>query len=150
MKIITVFLLLVSLVSADVLKVSDTFPFKSFSDQFEKKLTITSQTKEIIISFSKKNGKAVKAFLESHKGYLKEKQAVYLADMTSAPSLARSLFMMPALKKYDFSVGLVTEDDIAEKLPKVEGKTTVIHLEKMTIKSIQFVDITALTKHINF
>jgi len=103
-------------------------------------LAVTPQTKEIIISFSKKNGKAVKAFLSTHKGYLKKRQAVYLADMTSAPSLAMSLFMMPALKKYDFSVGLIEDDDIAERLPKVEGKSTVIKLEKLYIKSIKFVD----------
>ena len=140
MKTTITFLFLSGVLFADILKVNEKFPFPGFTDQFEKKLAITPQTKEIIISFSKKNGKAVKAFLESHKGYLKERQAVYLADMTSAPSLAMSLFMMPALKKYDFSVGLIEEDDIAEKLPKVEGKTTVIRLEKMTIKSIKFVD----------
>ncbi len=140
MKTTVLFLFLSALVFADVLKVNDTFPFQSFTNQFEKKLAITPQTKEIIISFSKKNGKAVKAFLESHKGYLKKRQAVYLADMTSAPSLAMSLFMMPALKKYDFSVGLIEDDDIAERLPKVEGKSTVIRLEKLYIKSIKFVD----------
>ena len=125
---------------ADVLKVKDKFPFHSFSDQFEKKVTITPQTREIIISFSKKNGKDVKAFLEGHKGYLKQRQAVYLADVTSAPSLAMSLFMKPALKKYDFSVGLIEEDEIALTNPKVEGKTTVISLEKMTINAIKFLD----------
>jgi len=140
MKISITFLFLSGVLFADVLKVSDKFPFPSFSDQFEKKLAITPQTKEIIISFSKKNGKAVKAFLATHKGYLKKRQAIYLADMTSAPSLAMSLFMMPALKKYDFSVGLIEDDDIAERLPKVEGKSTVIRLEKMMIKSIKFVD----------
>jgi len=140
MKTALVFLCLSGVLLADVLKVNEIFPFDHFKDQFEKKLSITSQTKEIIISFSKKNGKAVKAFLESHKGYLKERQAVYLADMTSAPSLAISLFMKPALKKYDFKVGLIEDDDIAERLPKVEGKSTVIRLEKMIIKSIKFVD----------
>ena len=140
MKTSVIFLLLSGILLADILKVNDKFAFPSFSDQFEKKLAITPQTKEIIISFSKKNGKAVKAFLATHKGYLKERQAVYLADVTSAPSLAMSLFMKPALKKYDFSVGLIEDDDIAEKLPKVEGKTTVIRLEKMTIKSIKFVE----------
>ena len=140
MKAALTFLFFSALLLADVLKVKEKFPFDHFKDQFEKKLPITPETKEIIISFSKKNGKAVKAFLQSHKGYLKTKQAVYLADMTSAPSLALSLFMMPALKKYDFSVGLIEDDDIAEKLPKVEGKTTVIRLEKMTITSIKYVD----------
>jgi len=125
---------------ADVLIINDKFPFDHFTDQFEKKLAITPQTKEIIISFSKKNGKSVKTFLASHKGYLKERQAVYLADMTSAPSIAMSLFMIPALKKYDFKVGLIEDDDIAERLPKVEGKSTVIHLENMLIKSIKFVN----------
>ena len=140
MKITILLLFLSGILFANVLKIGDIFPSNHFSDQFEKKLAITSQTKEIIISFSKKNGKAVKAFLENNKGYLKERQAVYLADMTSAPSLAISLFMKPALKKYEFSVGLIEDDEIAERLPKVEGKTTVISLEKMSIKSIKFVD----------
>lgn len=140
MKITVLFLLFCGVLFADVLKVKDTFPYDSFSDQFEKKLAITPQTKKIIISFSKANGKAVKNFLQSHKGYLEEKQAVYLADVSSAPSLAMSLFMKPALKKYDFSVGLIEEEKIAEIFPKVEGKSTVISLEKMVIKSIKFVD----------
>ncbi len=140
MKISILFLFLSAVLLADVLKVNDTFPFDHFTDQFEKKLTISSQTKEIIISFSKKNGKEVKAFLATHKGYLKKRQAVYLADVTSAPSIAMSLFMKPALRKYDFSVGLIEDDAIAERLPKAEGKTTVITLEKMIIKSIKFVD----------
>ncbi len=140
MKIIIMFLLLLEILFADVLNVDDKFPFHSFSDQFEKKLTVTPQTKEIIISFSKKNGKAVKAFLESRKGYLKQRDAIYLADVTSAPSIAMSLFMKPALKKYDFSVGLIEDDAMAERLPKMEGKTTVIRLDKMIITSITYKD----------
>ena len=139
MKTTVLFFFLSALVFADVLKVNDIFPFQSFSDQFEKKLAITPQTKEIIISFSKKNGAEVKAFLESHKGYLKTKKAVYLADVTSAPALAMSLFMKPALKKYDFSVGLIEEDAIAKRLPKKEGSTTVIRLDNMQITAINFV-----------
>ena len=140
MKIVVMFLLLYGAVFADVLKVKDKFPYDSFSDQFEKKLAITPQTKEIIISFSKKNGKAVKTFLQTHKGYLKKRQAVYLADVSSVPSLVMSLFMKPALQKNNFRVGLIEDEKIAEILPKVEGKTTVIHLEKMYIKSIKFID----------
>jgi len=140
MKITVIFLLLYGVLFADVLKVKDKFPYDSFSDQFDKKLAITPQTKEIIISFSKKNDKAVKAFLQTHKGYLEKKQAVYLADVSSVPSLAMSLFMKPALKKYNFSVGLIEDEEIAEILPNVEGKTTVISLDKMHIKSIRFVD----------
>ena len=140
MKISILFLFFSAVLLADVLKINDKFPFDHFKDQFEKKLTVNSQTKEIIISFSKKNGTEVKAFLESHKGYLKQRHAIYLADVTSAPSIAMSLFMKPALKKYDFSVGLIEDDSIAERLPKKEGKTTVIRLDKMLIKSIKFVN----------
>lgn len=140
MKITVIFLLLYGILFADVLKVKDKFPYDSFSDQFDKKLDITPQTKEIIISFSKKNGKAVKAFLQTHKGYLKKNQALYLADVSSVPSLAMSLFMKPALQKNNFRVGLIEDEEIANILPKVEGKTTVIRLEKMYIKSIKFMD----------
>jgi len=140
MKITVIFLLLYGVLFADVLKVKDTFPYDSFMDQFEKKLAITPKTKEVIISFSKKNGKAVKTFLEAHQGYLKKKQAVYLADVSSVPSIVMDLFMKPALQKYHFSVGLIEDEEIAEILPNVEGKTTVIRLEKMHIKSIKFID----------
>jgi len=140
MKISILFLFLSAVLLADVLKVNEIFPFTHFKDQFEKKLTVNSQTKEIIISFSKKNGTEVKAFLESHKGYLKQRHAIYLADVTSAPFIAMSLFMKPALKKYDFSVGLIEDNDIAERLPKKEGKTTVIRLDNMMIISITYKD----------
>jgi hypothetical protein len=140
MKITVIFLLLYGAVFADALKVKDTFPYDGFIDQFDKKLAITPETKEIIISFSKKNGKVVKTFLETHKGYLKKRQAVYLADVSSVPSLVMSFFMKPALQKYNFSVGLIEDGEIAETLPTVEGKTTVISLEKMHIKSIKFID----------
>ena len=140
MKITVLFLLFYGALFADVLKIKDTFPYDSFTDQFEKKLAITPQTKEIIISFSKKNGKAVKAFLQTHKGYLKKRQAVYLADVSSVPFLAMSLFMKPALQKNNFSVGLIEDEEIVNILPKAEGKTTVISLDKMHIKSIKFMD----------
>jgi len=139
MKTTIILLFLSGVLFADVLKVGNIFPLNRFYDQFEKKLAITPQTKEIIISFTKENSKEVKAFLATHKGYLKKRQAVYLADVTSAPSLAISLFVKPELKKYDFSVGLMEDDEIGEILPKVEGKTTVIGLDKMLIKSIKFV-----------
>ncbi len=140
MKIIVIFLLLYGVLFADVLNVKDTFPYDSFNDQFDKKVAITPQTKKIIISFSKKNGKAVKTFLQTHKGYLKKEQAVYLADVSSVPSLVMFLFMGPALKDNNFSIGLIEDEEIVEILPKVESKTTVISLDKMYIKSIKFVD----------
>ncbi len=140
MKLIVIYLLFFGVLFADILKIKDIFPYDGFFDQFEKKLPITPQTKEVIISFNKKNGKAVKSFLQTHKGYLAKKQAVYLADVSSVPSLALSLFMMPALKKNHFSVGLIEDEDVAGVLPRVKGKSTVIYLDKMYIKSIKFVD----------
>ncbi len=140
MKIAVMFLLVCRALWSDVLKVKDKFPYDSFTDQFDKKLAITPDTKEVIVSFSKKNGKTVKTFLESHEGYLNERQAVYLADVSSAPSIAMSLFMKPALRKHNFRVGLINDEKIAKTLPAVEGKTTVIKLEKLYIKSITFID----------
>ena len=40
----------------------------------------------------------------------------------------------------DEAVGLIEDEKIVETLPSVEGKTTVIRLEKMHIKSIKFVE----------
>jgi hypothetical protein len=66
-----------------------------FKDQFEKNLAITAQTQQLIVVFSKVEGEKVKAFLEANPNYLREKNALYLMDVTPVPGMVMSMFMLP-------------------------------------------------------
>ena len=72
-------------------------PLKTMAikDQFEKNIAITTQTKQILLAFSKEQGEKVKVFLETNPNYLAENNAVYLMDVSTVPGMVMSMFMLP-------------------------------------------------------
>lgn len=137
MKLIFIFLLVSVKLFAKAPHVGEVFPYTSFPDQFDKKIDITKDTKKIIISFTKKKGQLVKAYLEKNKDYLSANSAVYLIDISKVPSLARILFMMPILRYSSFSIGVIKEE--VKNFPQSKDRITIIELENKIIKSIKFV-----------
>jgi predicted transcriptional regulator len=123
---------------AEVMKENTTLPTLTVKDQFEKELRADETTQEIIIAFSKKQGEAIKAFLEQNPTYLREHNAIYWMDATEVPSFVMSLFMMPKFKKYDYSVGIVEDKNVVASFPKKEDKITVLTLDKLKITQIAF------------
>ncbi|WP_263833497.1 hypothetical protein [Sulfurospirillum oryzae] len=136
--ILAVFLLLPLGLFADMLK--ENAPIQQFviKDQFEKSMNITSQTKQIIIAFTKAEGEGIKTFLETHPNYLVENDALYFMDATSVPSLVMSIFMMPKFKKYSYSIGLLENEKDVAYFPKKEDRITVITLDNLTVTAITF------------
>jgi len=109
-----------------------------FKDQFEKNLTITAQTQQLIVVFSKVEGEKVKVFLEANPNYLTEKNALYLMDVTPVPGMVMSMFMLPKFKKYPYAIGLIDDEKVLEHFPKKENFITLITLENFKVTSIEF------------
>ena len=107
-------------------------------DQFTKNIPITAQTKQIIVVFSKEKGEGMKLFFEANPTYLADNNAVYLMDISSVPSLVMSMFMLPKLEKYNYSVGLLENEKDIAYFPKKENCITVITLENLTVTSITY------------
>jgi len=123
---------------AQPLSEGDTLQAMQFKDQFDKNLTITAQTQQLIVVFSKVEGEKVKAFLEANPNYLREKNALYLMDVTPVPGMVMSMFMLPKFKKYPYTIGLIDDEKVLEYFPKKENFITLITLENFKIISVEF------------
>lgn len=118
---------------------SDNLTNFKVQDQFEKDLVVTKDTKKLIVAFSKEKGEEIKKHLEANPNYLQEQNAIYLADVSAAPSFVTSLFMIPKFKKYPYSMGLIKDEEFATKFPKQEEMITIISIENFVITQIDFV-----------
>ncbi len=138
MKYIVSILCLSGLLFASSFKVGDNLSSFSCDNQFEKKMTITSNTKKIIVAFSKEKGEVIKQFLDKNPDYLKTQNAIYIADVSSAPAFVTSMFMMPKFKSYSFEMGVIKDEVQAGQFPRKDDMISIISLEKGVINNIEF------------
>lgn len=123
---------------ADTLKEGTSIQAPIIKDQFEKTVSITPQTKQIIIAYTKSQGDVMKAFFEVHPNYLSDNNALYFMDATAVPSLVMSMFMMPKFKKYTYGIGIINNEKDAAYFPKKEDRLTVISLDNLSVIAIDF------------
>jgi len=123
---------------AESLKEGSVIQAPAIKDQFEKTMSITPQTKQIIIAYTKSQGDVMKAFFEANPNYLSENSALYLMDATAVPSIVMSMFMMPKFKKYPYAIGLLENEKDVAYFPKKEDLMTVITLDNLSVTAIDY------------
>jgi len=109
-------------------------------DQNEKPRTISKETKIIFFSFSKPTGHACNDFLESKPAnFLQEHNALYVADVSAAPSLIKKMFILPDLKDLKFPILLINDDKLSAEFSKGmdKEKIVVVTLDNGTIVNIK-------------
>ncbi len=137
-KILLSTLLLSSLLLADF-KVGEKLPPIELADQFEKKFKIETSDTTIIMAFEKDVAISIAEYLKSKPStFLAENHSKYISDISEMPSMITSLFALPKMKKYPFSI-LLIEDEFAKKFNRQDAKITVFSLQKGTIKTIKFI-----------
>ncbi len=81
------------------------------NDQFEKEQTLNKNTKKIIFAFSKDMAHLCNDYFATQTpSYLDENYTQFVADVSTAPSIIRSMFIMPGLKDFKHTV-LILEDE---------------------------------------
>jgi hypothetical protein len=91
----------------------------TLNDQFEKPHTLAKDTKTIIFAFAKKSAHSCNNFFETQKpDYLQQHNAEFVADVSAAPSLIRSFFILPGLKKFKHTVLLLDDKEVAKDYRK--------------------------------
>ncbi|MEW6551111.1 MAG: hypothetical protein AB1389_03190 [Campylobacterota bacterium] len=138
MKFLVTILLASGLLFANQFKVGDNLSSFSCENQFEKKMAVAQSTKKMIVAFSKEKGEVIKQFLDKNPDYLKTQNALYIADVSSAPAFVTSMFMIPKFKSYSFEMGIIKDEAKATQFPKKDDMITVISLENGVIKNIEF------------
>ncbi len=124
---------------ANSLTVGSSLPTLTIKDQFEKDHVVDASVKTIVFSASKTEGATIKDFLlTKDKDFLAKNNLVYVADITGMPSIITTLFAMPKMKEYPFSVLLVDEANKGLFAVK-EDMISVISLENSKITDIKYV-----------
>jgi len=120
-------------------KVGEKLPSISLPDQFENTLQVKSTDRLLILAFEKDISSAINDYLKTQPAdYLKEHHARYISDISAMPSLITSMFAMPKMKKFPFSIMLIN-DDLGKEFGKEEGKITVYRIENHQIKAVEFI-----------
>lgn len=84
------------------------------ADQFESEHTIDTSTKQVIFVFSDDMGHLANDYLATKEAsYLADNNTQFVADISGAPSLIRSMFIMPGLKDFKHTVLLLTEKEVS-------------------------------------
>jgi hypothetical protein len=97
------------------------------NDQNEKPQTLPADTKVIFFSFSKPVGHICNGFLESKPAnFLPEHHAVYVADVSPAPSIIKNMFILPDLKKLPFPILLINDDKLSAEYSKGMDKESIV------------------------
>ena len=148
-KIITTLLTIVLFSGCSSEKVDDTLKPKivqnstlnfTLKDQFEKIHKIDATTKKVIFAFSKKSAHTCNDYFKTQEpNYLQKNNTLFVADVSAAPSLIRTLFIMPGLKDFKHKVILLDNKTVAAAYRKGldREKIIVVSLKNRVITKIQ-------------
>ena len=142
-KLLLISVLLTITLFADF-KVGDILPDITLQDQFGKTMKVTANDSLLLLTFEKEVAIQTADLLKNKpKGYLQAHHIKYISDISKMPSFITSMFALPKMKKYPFSVMLI-ENKLGRDFAKEAGKLTVYKLKKQKITEIQFVAPMAL------
>jgi hypothetical protein len=113
------------------------------NDQNGKPHSIEPDTKKIIFSFSKKVGHICNKFFDTKtKDYLTNNKVQFIVDITPAPSIIKSILIMPELKGFQYDILIINDEKIsAEYQSKIDiDRIVVADVENQVIKNIKYID----------
>jgi hypothetical protein len=123
-----------------VAEVGSTLPALRFEDQHGELHTLDASVKLIVFTRDMDAGDIVKETLAENGGeVLAANGAIYISDVHAMPSLIRSLFALPSMRKRPYPMWLDVEGEDTTILPATEGQPSLIHLDALQVTRIDSV-----------
>ena len=133
-------LLLLCLLSTAVLALEPGERLASWTllDQHDAPYTLNDETRILLVARDMDGAKRVNAALEGKpKGYLDERHAVFLADISRMPSVIATLFALPKMRDYNYRILLDRDARIAPRYQAGEGQVLWLQLDGLQIVAQQ-------------
>ena len=133
-------LLLLCLLSTAVLALEPGERLASWTllDQHDAPYTLNDETRILLVARDMDGAKLVNAALEGKpKGYLDERHAVFLADISRMPSVIATLFALPKMRDYNYRILLDRDARIAPRYQAGEGQVLWLQLDGLQIVAQQ-------------
>jgi len=121
----------------------------SLNDQHGKVHTLTQTTQKLLFALSKDSAHTCNDFFATKDPtYLSSNKTLFIADVSAAPSLIRSMFIMPGLKDLKHTVLILDDESVAApfRLGVDTEKIIALELQNGTITKIQTLSSTADVK----
>jgi len=131
-----------SKVGSSGIKVGAKIDIFTLKDQFDKPQTLKQDTKKIIFVFKKPVDHTVREYLNAQKNdYLIKRKIVFVADVSPMPSLIRDYIALPDLRKRDYSISLMYDENFANlfKYSNRAEEIMILTLDNLVVKEVKFV-----------
>ncbi len=115
----------------------------TLNDQFGEPHSLRPDTKRVIFAFSKEMGHLSNDFfVKQDPGYLAEHQALFIANVSAAPSLIRSMFIIPGLKEFKHTVLVIDDENIAAsyRIDAHQDVLMILDVNDYIIENIRYVN----------
>ncbi len=113
----------------------------SLNDQHGVSHALTADTKRVVFAFSKEMGHLSNDFFNKQAPtFLAEHDAVFVADVSGAPSLIRTMFIMPGLRDFKHTVLVIEDENMAAsyRIDANSEKLMVLDVDNFIIENIRY------------
>lgn len=142
--VVTCLLLLPATLAAEAtpvtpLAVGSQLPALRLEDQHGVEATVGAETRYVIFTRDMDAADVVKeAYGEEGAPALAASGAVYVSDISAMPAVITRLFALPAMRKRPYRMLLDTEGEVTAAFPSEEGKVTVMRVDELIIRQIEY------------
>jgi hypothetical protein len=127
--------------SGETYAVGETMEAFSLEDQHGEQRTLDANVELILFSRDMDGGDFIKQALKDVPGgFLAERHAIYVADISGMPKLVAKLFALRKMRKRPYAMWLDREGDVTQRLPDEEGRATLISLEGLRVVNVVHLD----------
>ena len=127
------------LATAAALQPGDSVPAITLKDQHEKPVAIAPDTRLIFFTAEMDGSRLMtNALATLPPGSLKDRNAIYIADISGMPGLVSSVFALPKMQKETYTVALIRDAKETASLPRKPGAVTVLSLDAGKISAVDF------------
>lgn len=114
-------------------------PDMVLKDQHDQRLTVGRDTRIIFVAAEMAASRMMTKALEAlPPAALKERQAVYIADISSMPEPISTIVAMPKMRRLPYPVAVARHSGEVAHLPRKPGAVTVVRTEGGTVRAVDF------------
>ena len=115
----------------------------TIADQFDKKISLTNDTKKVIFACKKDMGHIVREYLNTKpKDYMQKNGIIFIADISAMPKIIFNMFALSDMQNAHYPILLIKKEENAKRFINEAKKDfiMVISLENKIIKDIKYVN----------
>jgi hypothetical protein len=124
---------------ANEFKIGDSIGSFSMLNQHDEKITVDNKITKILVSFEKDTGAEINEYLSNkYPLFLKNKNAIFIANISEMPSIITKMFALPKMRKYKHDILLIYDEE-DKRFSAKEELSTLYTLNNGVITDISYI-----------